>query len=435
MKKIIHIFLLASLLLSLTLTGHAAQTEARLADVTAQPGEVVHMLLQLPDGIRGDAVGITYTCDADLLERLPGESVWCKKGVLKDFSTSRSEGVWAAPEAMDLSGDCCILSFRIREDVSFTRTQVSCTVIVKNGAQQSGSYTVTGTVSTPCEHSYGQWKTAGMSGHVQTCEKCGGTMTASHQWGEPTEAVDPEDSAVTIRTIACTVCEESWTETIRSDILEILPTYPAATEATQPQPETFPAEEPTAEEPFEEEPFVEKPSDEKPTIPTEAEKKEPQRHEATKQTEPVSVEKIPASSQNNPASSQNKPANEPPKHTEPQLPDYNRPEPSETGSNSSGTGFPADSSHNHSHEEQPVPASRETRPMVIPIEGDAATDPAAQNGPFEIVPRETEDTDHDHDHDHVTPPAHANPVSVITAAAAVAALLAALVFFLRKKRR
>ena len=52
MRKMIHMLLLASLLFSLALTGHAAQTEASLADVTAQPGELIHMTLQLPEDIR-----------------------------------------------------------------------------------------------------------------------------------------------------------------------------------------------------------------------------------------------------------------------------------------------------------------------------------------------------------------------------------------------
>lgn len=368
----------AALLMSvLTLTVSASQTNLRMTDVQANPGETVRITVSLNEETVGNAVGIAYTYDETRLEALPEQCGWVKKGVLQDFGSRNQDGVWAVSDPVDLKGDVCILVFRALEEDSFVQTEVSCTLTVKNGDREVGTWQAEATVSKQCSHSFGYWSDAGELGHSRSCGICQERQTQGHAWDEGTVSGS-------VKTITCTLCAATKTE-------EVMLQQPSS-EPTTPRPEENPTR-PTEELP-------------KPTYPT----------EPTETTEPTVPRPTESSKTETTKPTQGSDLHGSDTQSGYEPGDYNRPA-EET--------IAPDVPDGHTHTQQngqANEANRETVPMVIPIEG------------WTGDPEPEAETAHDHDHDApVADSAAPSALSAFTALATVVILAAAGWLYLKKK--
>lgn len=200
------ILLLLAVMLQLLASPVLAEETLIVTDAEAMADQTVFLTVSLPQAVVGDAVGIQYSYDSTLLQAMPKQCTWLRSGILQDFVSKRNSGAWAAAEPQDLSGEICVLAFRIRSDSFFKETAVTCTVVVKNGAEEVGEYAAQATVTMICNHDYGDWKENGILGHSRACGICGIQQTQSHNWDGGVITQKPGDPYINLQTFTCSDC-------------------------------------------------------------------------------------------------------------------------------------------------------------------------------------------------------------------------------------
>lgn len=216
MKKIWMISAAILMILAMALNVCAVEESITISNAEGIPGATVYLTVALNESVTGDALAITYTFDSEKLEALVDAHAWNKTGMLQDFD-DKHVGVWASDSVTDFQGPVCVLAFRIRDDKAFRETDVACTVIVKNGSSDVGTYTANATVSLACNHSLGQWNGSDQYVHTRICEKCGQKQTQSHEWDSGTVSDHPENPALDIVTYTCAVCGNTLQNEISSE--------------------------------------------------------------------------------------------------------------------------------------------------------------------------------------------------------------------------
>lgn len=203
MKRIFFWVLAAALVLSLTATCWAAG-EATLTSAKGGPGQTVYLTLELQKSVEASAVGVNCQFDETLLTAQPELSTWEREGLLFAFEKDNM-GVWAAEKPVDLKGKLCVLAFQVNDGVAFDSTEVTVTVVLKDGAAEKGSYTATGLITCECTHDYGSWESTGNLNHVRVCSLCGGKNTQNHSWDPGEKQTQSDGTTLLVRT--CTVCK------------------------------------------------------------------------------------------------------------------------------------------------------------------------------------------------------------------------------------
>ena len=234
MKKAV-CYLLATVLLSLmVIPAHAAEAGIQMTDITMQGEDMAYVTVAFTGKVTADAVGITYSYDETKLTALPEECAWSQKGMLSDFSSTGKEAVWAVSSAKSLTGAFCVLAFRIQSPQTFTKADVQCSVIVKNGGTTVGTFEAAATISKVCDHRYGSWTPSGSLGHVCVCEKCKAQQFQSHAMDSGVVSQDPASPGTTVKVFTCGVCGWTRTDILPDGVQENVPTLPAATSPTEP---------------------------------------------------------------------------------------------------------------------------------------------------------------------------------------------------------
>lgn len=252
MKKILRIFLAAIVMTIAIIPANAAGTGIMAADVVVQDGEMVYIPVSLQSEINATAMSLEYTYDSGLLEVVPEKCCWIPKGALADFSKTAPQAVWAASGAKKLSGDLCVLAFRVLDMKKFEKTEVSCSVTAKNDSGTVGVYADSAGITKTCAHQFGDWMDGGTSGHTRKCSACGKEELQSHDWNSGTAAADPDNQYMTVITYRCSVCSAEKTVEIPGGTQTSNPGSSQGTkpsepverfpEETRPQP-TYPSEE------------------------------------------------------------------------------------------------------------------------------------------------------------------------------------------------
>lgn len=406
MRKLTIFAAICVLLSAMILVASADTGSLTMTDVQASPGDVIQITVSLNEDVKGNAMGITYSYDTNQLKVLPDQCGWSTKGILKDFSSNQN-GVWAVNDATDLKGDICVLVFQVLENATFTETEVSCTLIVKNGTKEVGTYQGNAAISRQCSHTFGQWSDSGEMGHSHSCTLCKKTETQSHAWVEGPVEQDPKDSSMGIKTSTCSVCAGTRSEKV--------PNYGSSHPTTEPTVERKDEDEvvpvPTQEHP-------------KPTYPADNDEPVPDNSQTlTGNQNTTSTKPTQNSSQQNTTNQQNT-SNQQNQESKPQdyTPnDYNRP-PEETKSaeiKSPVTG-PTPSA---SIPGQQLHPDGETTPMVIPIVGWTGEEETH-------VHTDTEMEIHDHESESTS-----SKLSPIIFVATVAVLAAAGMVLYKKTKR
>lgn len=243
MKKISILAVILAILLTLSTVAMADDNAITLSDAHVREDETIYLTLRLHKSIIGDAVGISYTFDSAVLEPVLSSCAWSQKGALSNFNKENS-GVWAANKANDLAGDICVLAFRVKDGVKLTETTVSCSLVIKNGAVEQGTFTAQAIVTYDCSHSYGPWEPGNEAGHIKTCIHCSGTAYQPHSWNSPETEENAEDPDHDWLVYTCKVCGFALREEISKiaeDMKPLQSTEPTTT-VTIPSMPTMPPE-------------------------------------------------------------------------------------------------------------------------------------------------------------------------------------------------
>lgn len=205
MKKLCIMAIIMAMLLSVSSVAMAEEDPLSLSDANVRAGQTIYLTLKLNTAVTGDAVGVSYTYDRNLLEAVVSSCTWSIKGTMSNFNREDA-GVWASTSSQNLMGEICVLAFRVKSDVEFTDTTVSCTLVIKNGSQEQGTYTAQAKVAYSCEHSYGDWENGDDIGHLKTCKYCGATITAPHSLGSGVPTENPDDPDNDLLIYNCEIC-------------------------------------------------------------------------------------------------------------------------------------------------------------------------------------------------------------------------------------
>lgn len=236
MKKWILSITLIALLLCTSVM--AQENTLAVTDAAAEAGKTVFLTVRLNQSVVGDTIAIKYEFDSAYLTAIPGSCKWEKSSPLPHFD-NKNNGVWAAPQdAVDLKGDICTLAFRINSGVSFESTKVSCTVMVKNGAEEVGTYTAAAMVSMSCKHStYGDWARKDDLIHTSTCTQCGNVQSGTHKWDAGVLSENPDDTFSKLLTLTCQACKGTKVIVVADSLSEpdgTKPTEDSVTGSTEP---------------------------------------------------------------------------------------------------------------------------------------------------------------------------------------------------------
>lgn len=238
MRKWIILALAVLLLVSQALPCMAAEAELSVSSAQATPGEYVYLTVSLNKSLVADSIGMTYQYDKSQLQVDTALCRWSRPSILSDFDQDNN-GVWAGVSSEDIQGSICVLAFKVRDKASFTRSEVTVTVAIKNGSKAVGTYTATGVVKQPCEHTYGPWQTAGALGHSRICEICKDTYTESHKWDAGVVTPIPGNSQWEKVTYTCQVCQDTQEREVPADSTEEnMPTVPTGQGNQSHQPST-----------------------------------------------------------------------------------------------------------------------------------------------------------------------------------------------------
>ncbi len=78
---------------------------------------------------------------------------------------------------VDINGKLAVLTFKVKDDSSFSAKSISVSVQVGSGGP---TYKATAKVTVDCEHKYGNWASADGKNHKRTCSICKATETKKH---------------------------------------------------------------------------------------------------------------------------------------------------------------------------------------------------------------------------------------------------------------
>lgn len=242
MKKIITLLTALLLTAAIVLPVCARQGLLILESTTAQLGHTVFLKVSVTESLAGDTAGISYSFDEKQLEALPELCKWEKNSILQDFSTSDHAGVWGSSDVTDLYGTVCVLAFRVRPDAKIGDTKVTCSLKVKSGAKEVGTFQAEATVQIICGHTYGQWENNGSTFHKRTCSLCKDVQNQPHTWDDGTIS-SGNKADVDILTYRCTVCggtKEQEIPKVSEGTTDTQPTQPSRPAQGNPPDPTLP---------------------------------------------------------------------------------------------------------------------------------------------------------------------------------------------------
>ena len=204
MKRLFLAVLAVTLIWSLSANCIAADNTVTLTDTKGGPGQTVYLTLELQESVNAAAIGVHCQYDSSLLEALPELCTWEIEGTLSAFEKD-NKGVWAIEKATELKGKLCVLAFRIKDDVAIEQTEVTCTVVIKDGAEEKVHATVSGMIFFKCTHNYGSWESNGNNSHIRICAMCGDKNTQIHDWDNGVKETQPDGRVLLIKT--CMECK------------------------------------------------------------------------------------------------------------------------------------------------------------------------------------------------------------------------------------
>ncbi len=164
--------------LSATITG---------AKEAFERGETIEVIFGLHYAGASDTLGATFTYDEDVLTLVNNESSsnWLLTGGLGNVNYANKQGAYAIlGDSKDLSGDILKLTFTVNDDADFGESDISCEILVKQGATQLVKETIIVRIDIACvnhnfiekvDAKYENTKAtcSNVATYFKSCEVCG----------------------------------------------------------------------------------------------------------------------------------------------------------------------------------------------------------------------------------------------------------------------
>lgn len=211
MKKIICLVSSIVLLMLSCITASAAGHGALNGGTSVIVGNNIEFTVNVNGCQNATSVAVAVNCDNDF-EIVSG--TWLKSGSLSNFDLAKGKGALSGLASPDINGNLFKLVLK-GIAASTTAQGVSVNVIAKNGSNEIMNITLTKSVKIGCKyHHYGNYTKKDNNKHTRTCSVCGNVETGAHNWngGKVTKSATCKEAG--IKTLTCTSCSASKTETI-----------------------------------------------------------------------------------------------------------------------------------------------------------------------------------------------------------------------------
>jgi len=199
---------------SASVTVFAADAAITVTGDKAERNEMVYVTVALENCADANTLAISMEYDSTVLKKVASRCQWLEAGDLQDFDITKDNGVWFVEDATDLNGDICKLAFQVKADAPIGKTNVKCTVTVKNDATVIGTYTATGTVEVTCEHVGTEGTKVDDTKHKYSCTYCQTEVTEAHTWDTGKITKPATETEAGTKEYTCTLCKATKQETI-----------------------------------------------------------------------------------------------------------------------------------------------------------------------------------------------------------------------------
>ena len=147
--------------------------------------------------------GVEVSFDSKVFELTSGN--WLLNGAfITDFSASSKDGVFAYTGATAISGNILELKLKIKDSAASGKSNVTVKLTLDGATVQQ-----TIGISVACKHKYD-------NSCDTTCNICGEKRSISHSWNSGTVNKQATCTTDGSKTVKCTVCGETKTETIKA---------------------------------------------------------------------------------------------------------------------------------------------------------------------------------------------------------------------------
>jgi len=215
-RKIVTLLLTIIMCLSATEAVQAENNKLTVSDVSATLSEEIYLTVALSGCDKANTLAISMDYDSEVLTKTASQCEWLKEGTIADFDAVKDKGVWAVNEKADVNGNICKLAFRVNPDAALGKTEVTCTVIVKDDSKIVDTVSATATVEVvKCVHVFNdKWTNKDAETHKQVCQKCGEEKTEAHAWDKGVVKKEPTQTAAGMKVYTCTLCKATKEEEI-----------------------------------------------------------------------------------------------------------------------------------------------------------------------------------------------------------------------------
>ncbi|MBQ2892626.1 MAG: hypothetical protein IJE24_00665 [Oscillospiraceae bacterium] len=203
MKKILLWVCLAVMIAALTIPVAAAPSAKLTASKTSvNAGDTVTVKASV-SALDCKAGGVEVSFDSKVFELTSGK--WLLDGAfITDFSAASKDGVFAYTGETGISGNILELTLKVKDSAASGKSTVKVSLTLDGETvQRSIGITVA------CKHKYDNSCDA-------TCNICGEKRSVSHSWNSGTVNKNATCTTDGSKTVKCTVCGETKTETIKA---------------------------------------------------------------------------------------------------------------------------------------------------------------------------------------------------------------------------
>ena len=213
MKRILPVILCVLLMATFCMTAAAAEKTVfslSASQTTLHKGDAVTFTVSVYAAEPATSYGLMLSYDSSVFELVNGS---CTVGgtLVSSFNNGFA---FMFQNATAYSGTVGTVTFKVKENAAFGKYTVSGSASVKNGSTPVEASGASGTVVIACNHSFGSWTRADDATHKSVCAACGTEETAGHTWNSGTVTRNPSCKEDGEKTVACTTCNATKTETI-----------------------------------------------------------------------------------------------------------------------------------------------------------------------------------------------------------------------------
>ena len=213
MKRILPVILCVLLMATFCMTAAAAEKTVfslSASQTTLHKGDAVTFTVSVYAAEPATSYGLMLSYDSSVFELVNGS---CTVGgtLVSSFNNGFA---FMFQNATAYSGTVGTVTFKVKENAAFGKYTVSGSASVKNGSTPVEASGASGTVVIACNHSFGSWTRVDDATHKSVCAACGTEETAGHTWNSGTVTRNPSCKEVGEKTVACTTCNATKTETI-----------------------------------------------------------------------------------------------------------------------------------------------------------------------------------------------------------------------------